>query len=293
MNSENINIFDVNEKNFQSEVIDISDESIVLIDFWAPWCEPCKQLTPTLTEIANEGHGKIKIAKINIDENQQIAAQLKIQSIPTVFAVYKKKIVDAFQGVLPKEKIVQFIEKNLGEKISKDFTEFFDNIKNLNKEKKYNEVLDHLESFLAENSENIEAVSLLIECLGNLHDFEGAKTFIESLSEKIKTDPAVISSITRLEIIIKNNETSPIEDLLEDLKQNPKNIEIIIKVGEKYFSTQDYVSAFEFLLEKFQASKKDDKKIIKETLLKFFDALGNDNEHTKNYRKKLSSIMFA
>ena len=91
MSSENANIFEVNEKNFQNEVIDISENDLILVDFWAPWCEPCKQLTPVLTEIANENNGKVKIAKINVDENQQLAAQLKIQSIPAVFAVYKKK----------------------------------------------------------------------------------------------------------------------------------------------------------------------------------------------------------
>jgi len=293
MSSENANIFEVNEKNFQNEVIDISENDLILVDFWAPWCEPCKQLTPVLTEIANENNGKVKIAKINVDENQQLAAQLKIQSIPAVFAVYKKKIIDAFQGVLPKEKIIQFIEKNLGEKITKDFSEFFNNIKKLNEEENYNEVKDFLENFLAENSQNVEAVSLYIECLANLLDFKNAGIFIESLSENTKKDPIIISSIAKIEIIKKNNDVSPIEDLLNDLKLNPKKIETIVKISEKYFSNNDYEKAFELLLENFQTKKKEDKKIIKETLLKFFDALGNNNEYTKNYRKQLSSIMFA
>jgi putative thioredoxin len=293
MSTENINIFEVDEKNFQTEVIDASDNGLILVDFWAPWCEPCKQLTPILTEIANENNGGVKVAKINIDENQQIAGQLKIQSIPAVFAVYKKKIVDAFQGVLPKEKIIQFIEKNLGEKITEDFSEFFNGIKKLNDEKNYNEIKNSLESFLAENSENVEAISLYIDCLVNLVDFKNVNIFIESLSENTKKDPIIISSLAKLEIIKKNTDESPIDDLLKELKKSPKKIETIVKISEKYFSNNDYEKAFEILLESFQASKKENKKIIKETLLKFFEALGNTNEHTKHYRKKLSSIMFA
>ena len=293
MSTENINIFEVDEKNFQTEVIDASDNGLILVDFWAPWCEPCKQLTPILTEIANENNGGVKVAKINIDENQQIAGQLKIQSIPAVFAVYKKKIVDAFQGVLPKEKIIQFIEKNLGEKITEDFSEFFNGIKKLNDEKNYNAIKNSLESFLAENSENVEAISLYIDCLVNLVDFKNVNIFIESLSENTKKDPIIISSLAKLEIIKKNTDESPIDDLLKELKKSPKKIETIVKISEKYFSNNDYEKAFEILLESFQASKKENKKIIKETLLKFFEALGNTNEHTKHYRKKLSSIMFA
>ena len=130
------NIIDVDEKNFNNAVIEASDKKLILVDFWAPWCGPCKQLTPILLNIAQENIEKITLAKINIDENQQIAAQLRIQSIPTVFAFYKKQIVDAFQGVLTKNKIIQFIEKILGEKLSEDFTEYFEKITDLiNKEK--------------------------------------------------------------------------------------------------------------------------------------------------------------
>ena len=97
-----------------------------MVDFWAPWCGPCKQLSPLLEEIANESKGKILIAKVNIDENQQIAAQLRIQSIPMVFAFKNKQIVDGFQGLIPKQKIIEFINKNLGEELGEDFSPFFE-----------------------------------------------------------------------------------------------------------------------------------------------------------------------
>ena len=119
------NIIEVDESNFLDEVIEKSESQLIVVDFWAPWCGPCKQLTPVLEKVINNANGKVILAKINLDENQQIAAQLKIQSIPTVLAFKNKQIVNAFQGVIPEKKIIEFIEKCLGEKLEEDFADFF------------------------------------------------------------------------------------------------------------------------------------------------------------------------
>ena len=111
--NENNNIIDVNENDFNDLVIEASLNKLIVVDFWAPWCGPCKQLTPTLEKIINNSQNKVTLAKINIDENQQIAAQLRIQSIPTVYAFKDKQIVNAFQGVIPEKQIVEFLEKSL------------------------------------------------------------------------------------------------------------------------------------------------------------------------------------
>ena len=123
--SENTNIIDVTETEFNDEVIEASENKLIVVDFWAPWCGPCKQLTPILEKIISKSGDKITLVKINIDENQQIAAQLRIQSIPTVYAFKNKQIVNAFQGVIPEGQIIEFIEKCLGSKINEDFTEFY------------------------------------------------------------------------------------------------------------------------------------------------------------------------
>ena len=125
------NIIEVDESNFLNEVIEKSESQLIVVDFWAPWCGPCKQLTPVLEKVINNANGKAILAKINLDENQQIAAQLKIQSIPTVLAFKNKQIVNAFQGVIPEKKIIEFIEKCLGEKLEEDFADFFKEIENL------------------------------------------------------------------------------------------------------------------------------------------------------------------
>ena len=107
--NENNNIIDVNENDFNDLVIEASVNKLIVVDFWAPWCGPCKQLTPTLEKIINNSQNKVTLAKINIDENQQIAAQLRIQSIPTVYAFKDKQIVNAFQGVIPEKQIIEFL----------------------------------------------------------------------------------------------------------------------------------------------------------------------------------------
>lgn len=287
------NVIDVDENNFGNAVIEASEKKLILVDFWAPWCGPCKQLTPILLNIAKENIDNITLVKINIDENQQLAAQLRIQSIPTVFAFYKKKIVDAFQGVLTKDKIIQFIEKNLGGSLSKDFTEYFDNITSLIKEKNLNDAKLSLEEFLVDHSDNIKAIGMYIDCLGNLSNFEEADNFIKGLIDTIKNDPKIISSITKFNLIKKKFDGPSIDELLTSYNKNPKNIDIVVNLSEKYFAAEKFYEAFDLLIEEYPKYKNDKQKKIKKTLLIFFDALGNENEHTTIYRKKLSTIMFS
>ena len=159
--NEKIDILDVDESSFNQEIIEASENKLVLVDFWAPWCGPCKQLTPTLEKIVGKTNGKVRLAKINIDENQQVAGQLRIQSIPAVFAFKNKQIVDGFQGVIPEKKIFEFIEKALGEKLEEDFTDFFNTIKTNIKDKNYALAKESLEEFIANKPKELKAISIL------------------------------------------------------------------------------------------------------------------------------------
>ncbi len=283
------NIIDVNESEFNDLVIEASEKKLVVVDFWAPWCGPCKQLTPTLEKIINNSGDKVTLAKINIDENQQIASQLRIQSIPTVYAFKDKQIVNAFQGVIPEKQIIEFLEKCLGSKINEDFTEFFDQIKNLISENKHEDAKDALLEFISTNPKETTAINLYLDCLIELKQYEEVDLFIESLEQDM-TDKEEIKQIIKKMEIIKKNESSPnIEELISKLNEKPNDIDLIIEVADKYFSIQSYENCMNLLLKNYPKNKER----VKAKMIEFFDVLGNSNEHTIMFRKKLSQIMFS
>ncbi len=286
-------IFESSESDFVETVIEKSNQALVIVDFWAPWCGPCKQLTPTLEEVVRESKGKVFLSKINIDENQQIAAQMRIQSIPTVVAFKNKQIVDGFQGALPKIKIIEFIEKALGGKIQTDNSEFYNSIKDLLEKKSFEEAKNLLEEFLSQNSEDIEAIVLYIKSLIELEMFEETKNFISSLSDELQKNDNIKSELSNLEIKQKNKNGPSLDDLIKSFESDKKNLDKMIKLSEKYFSEKKYDESFTILLENFLKLKEKDQQKLKKVLLKFFDALGNNNDYTKEYRRKFSSIFFS
>ncbi len=282
-------IIDVKEDDFNTKVIEESDNKLVVVDFWAPWCGPCKQLTPILEKVTNEAKGKFILAKINIDENQQIAAQLRIQSIPTVYAFKDKQIVNAFQGVIPEKKIVEFVEKSLGSKINQDHTEFYNNIKNEIKEKRIEQSKEVLINFISDNPKELTAINLYLECLIELKQFEEVEIFLDSLEDDIKKEEEIKQIVKKLEMI-KNNMSGPdVESLMLKLEKKPNDISLIIEISDKYFSMQNYDESLDLLLRNYTKNKD----LIKKKMVEYFEVLGHKSEYTILYRKKLSQLMFS
>ena len=287
--SEINNIIDVSEADFNDKVIEASNDKLIVVDFWAPWCGPCKQLTPVLEKIIKNASDKVSLVKINIDENQQIASQLRIQSIPTVYAFKDKQIVNAFQGVLPEGQIIEFIEKCLGSKLSEDFSEFFENIKLIMTEDKIDEAKEALIEFISKHPKELQSINFYLECLLKSKEYDEAYDFIESLDEDIKEKEEVKQIIKKLDIIKKNSSGPSIDELIMKLKSNSNDINLILEVSDKYFSEQDYKNCMELLLNNYPKNKEK----VKEKMVEFFGVLGNTNEHTIHYRKKLSQLMFS
>ena len=283
------NIIDVDELQFNEKVIEGSKEKLIIVDFWAPWCGPCKQLTPVLEKIIKKYSEKINLIKINIDENQQIASQLRIQSIPAVFAFKDKQIVNAFQGALPEKQIIDFLEKCLGSKLNEDFEDFYDQINKKMSEKDFESIKDVLLEFISNQPEEVKAISLYLECLIALKQFDELETFLESLEEEILKKNEIKQIIKKTEILKKNISGPDIESLLIKLEEKPDDINLVLEIADKYFSMQDYENSMSLLLKFYPKNKEK----IKKKMLEFFEVLGNSNEHTVNYRKKLSQIMFS
>jgi putative thioredoxin len=282
-------IEEIKEIDFQEKVIEASNNTLILVDFWAPWCGPCKQLTPLLEKVAKEAEGKVKLIKINIDENKQIASQFKIQSIPAVFLFKDSQPVDAFQGVLPENKIIEFIEKSLGEKIKPDHSEFYNSLQVLISNKEYGKALSSLEEFMGENPGEFESLALYIECLGSLKKYKEAEEFYKTLDENSTKNPLIKSSYQKIKIKEKNNKGPSLEQLLDVYKNKPNEIKNILKLADKYFSENLLDDAFNILLENYKKNKE----AVKKKILEFFEILGNQNSATVEYRRKLSSLIFS
>ena len=287
--SENSNIINVAETEFNDQVIEASKSKLIIVDFWAPWCGPCKQLTPILEKIISKSGDKITLVKINIDENQQIAAQLRIQSIPTVYAFKDKQIVNAFQGVIPEGQIIEFIEKCLGSKINEDFTEFYNEIESAMAQNKFEETKDTLLEFISKNSDEIKGICFYLECLIELKQFEEVEVFINSLEKDAQQKDEIKQVLKKMEIV-KNNSSGPnINELLGKLENEPNNIDLILEISDKYFSMKEYENGMELLLKNYPKNRES----VKNKMVEFFAVLGNTDQVTILYRKKLSQLMFS
>jgi putative thioredoxin len=285
----NNNIIDVNEVDFETKVLEESSKRLVVVDFWAPWCGPCKQLTPILEKIISSSPDKVVLAKINIDENQQIAAQLRIQSIPAVFTFKNKQPVDAFQGVIPETEIIKFLEKSLGEELTNNFGDFYNTIKVLFDEKKFLEAKDLLESFIAENPQEVDGICMFLESLIGLNEISLAEDFLKSLSDEVVKTEKVNKIKDRILLIKKTDKGPSLEKLTKDLESAPDDLDVVFKITDTHFANNNFESCFDMLLNYYPKNKEK----IKTKMLGYFDVLGFEHETATLYRKKLSSIMFS
>ena len=289
MNNKNEHIYDIAEDQFDEKVLESSKNRLVIVDFWAPWCGPCKQLTPILESIIDRLDGSVHLIKINIDENKQIAGQLNIQSIPAVFAFKDKKVVDAFQGVLPEQEIIKFIEKHIDKKVEKDHSEFHALVENYLEQKNYSEAKNILESHFVENSDDIKSISMYIDCLAAMLLFDDVDEFIKSINENILIDKILKSSIQKLEIKRKSSNGPSLDSLKNIYEKNPKNLENIFALADKLFADNLIDDAFDLLFKHYKLNQSS----IKTKILDFFETLGNADPKTIINRRKLSSLIFS
>ncbi len=285
----NKNIIDVSEVDFENKILEESINRLVVVDFWAPWCGPCKQLTPILEKIISSTPNKIVLAKINIDENQQIASQLRIQSIPAVFAFKDKQVVNAFQGVIPETEIIKFLEKSIGGKLNNNFEDFYDQIKTLFNENKFLEAKDFLENFIAENPEDVRGICMYADSLIGLNEINSADNFLNSLNDEISKKDEVEKIKQKIKLIKETDKGPSLEKLNEELIKTPGNLDVVFKITDTYFANNNFDNCFNMLLNYYPKNKE----MVKTKMLAYFDVLGFDHDSTILYRKKLSSIMFS
>ena len=286
------NILDINQDQFVDQVIEKSKSVPVLVDFWAPWCGPCKQLTPTLENLVNKKNGKVILVKINVDENQGIASQLNIQSIPTVYGFIDGKPIDAFQGAQPESKIEAMINKMIdsmpGNEIPKLLQEADENFKN----NKFEEAKIIYESLITMDPGNPKIIVGLLRSLLQMNKLAEAREIIESLDDNIINDEEISKTIKLIENFTDENGQDKILKLEEQVKTNPDNHELRFDLAVEFLKANNTQKGFEELLTIFDKNPQWNDEAAKKKLLEYFDLLGFNDPNVMNARKKLSSLMF-
>ena len=290
-------IIEVITENFMSDVIERSKEIPVIVDFWAPWCEPCKQLTPVIEKIVKEKNGNVILAKMNIDESPEVAQQLKIQSIPAVMAFSDGQPVDGFIGVQPEKNIEEFINKISSLKNSSTIEE------NIIAGKKYIDD-DDLETAALVFSEvlkiepdNISAKSMLARCLLRSDQIDEAENIINNLPANAENNQDFISVRSEVEIF-KNAKNNPIsneqeDELRGDIDKNPKNHQLKLDLAKLLLAKGENENAINELLKIIEFDPKWNDGEARKQLIEIFNILGNENILVVEGRKKLSSMLFS
>ena len=285
-------VIDINQDQFLEEVVEKSKTTPVLVDFWAPWCGPCKQLTPTLEKIVSKKNGKVILAKVNVDENQGIASQLNIQSIPTVYGFVDGKPIDAFQGAQPESKIEVMVDKMIEATPGNEIPKLIGEAEQLFSDQKFEESLKAFESLVALDPGNSKIIAGLLRCMIQLKRFDDAGELYDSLDEKIIEEEEILKIKKLLDNTNKNNIEVFDKKLIDEVNANPKNMELRFKLANSYLTSSETEKGFDELLKIFEQNPNWNEEAAKKKLLEFFDLLGFNDPNVLKARKRLSSMMF-
>ena len=281
----------VDENTFVSDVIEKSKEKIVIVDFWAPWCGPCKALTPILESQAAKNKEHLEVVKVNIDENQGIASQLRIQSIPAVFAFSDGQPVDGFMGAKTEPDVEKFFD-TLIKKFSKTNSNVSEELELLLSEGRFREVKLTSEELIKSNP-SPENYSLLIRSIIGLGDFDEVEQLLKNLTPEILKNNAIKSAISSYELLKNNDVKDSKKEVLDRITKNPADLDSKMNYSKILFNENNFSECIDILLEMFRKDKEWKDGYAKKQLLLIFDHLGSENELSKKGRRALTSLVFV
>jgi len=284
---------DVSEADFMKEVIEASAEVPVIVDFWAPWCGPCKTLGPQLEAAVQAAKGKVRMAKVNVDENQMIAGQLRIQSIPTVYAFWQGKPVDGFQGAVTGSEVKAFVDKLAGLAGDGGLGEALDMADQMLAEGAATDAAETFAAILGEEPENARAYGGLIAAHLAAGNQDQAETLLVNVPAAIASAPEIEAAKAQIALLKQAESAGPVADLLDKVLANPNDHQTRFELAQALHAAGKVEGAVEELLEIIKRDASWNDGAAKQQLFTIFDALKPNDPIALKGRRKLSSLLFA
>jgi putative thioredoxin len=284
---------DTTTQSFVKDVIEESKRQPVLVDFWAPWCGPCKQLTPVLEKAVKAAKGKVKLVKMNIDEHPAIPGQMGIQSIPAVIAFVNGQPADGFMGALPESQVVAFLERLTKDRIGGEAQDLLKAADAALAEGDTAGAADLYAQLLAEDGGNVPALAGLARCYVETGALDQAQQTLAMVPEAKRNEAPVAAARAALELAEQAKNLGPVDDLEQKVAANPLDHQARFDLALALNGKGKRMEALDQLIAIVKRDRKWNDDGARKQLVQFFDAWGAADEATIEGRKRLSSILFA
>ncbi|WP_295557889.1 thioredoxin [uncultured Hyphomicrobium sp.] len=286
-------IKDGTSASFAKDVLEASRQALVLVDFWAAWCGPCKQLTPILEKVVGSYAGKVRLVKINTDEHPAIAGQLRIQSLPTVYAFRDGRPLDGFMGAQPESQVRAFIDRLLGDDAEADLTGVLEAAEAALEEGDLQSAAEAFAAVLQEDQQNAQALAGLARCYLISGDVARAEQTLALVPPDKQGSGPVQSARAALELAKLAGKSDNSAELEQQLAANPADHQTRFDLAVALAARGKKVEALDHLLELVRRDRNWNEQAARKQLVQLFDAWGPKDECTLDGRRRLSSILFS